>query len=257
MTATGNDSDEPKSGARQRAQAESSIDHTETAVPSRAARNAGLFLILTALVTLVAVAGRVAADADRDTVQETLAAIADSRFPYALSGAGRLASGITLTVTALYLYRTWIIRERRVTPIVPGILALSGVFTTISGLTAILLTATLPGSGEAASSIHEFMDGFHWLTGVAGFSIVGLALVVVSPWQYRFGGILRTLAPVSAVVGAVMQLIWVQDFTALHRVSGMVFFVWLIAIGLLLISGRAERQVRSWMSGGNARFAGK
>ena len=220
-------------------------------------RSAGLFLILTALVTLVAVAGRVAADADRETLQETLAAIADNRFFYGLSGAGRLASGVTLVVAALFLYRTWIVRERHVTPIIPGLFTLSGVLTTISGLTAILLSATLPASGEAADSIHETMDGLHWLTGVAGFSTVGLALIVVSPWQYRIGGLLRSLAPVSAVLGAVMQLIWIQDFTALHRVSGMVFFAWLIVIGLMLVSGRAERQVRSWISGGDARPAGR
>ncbi len=257
MTLSSNDSAEPKSGARGRAQSESSVDRTRAAPPGKAARNAGLFLIVTALVTLVAVAGRVAADADRDTVQETLAAIADSRLPYALSGAGRLASGITLTVAALYLYRTWIIRERLVTPIIPGILALSGLLTTVSGLTAILLSAAVPASGEAASPIHEMMDGLHWLAGVAGFSTVGLALIVVSPYQYRIGGMLRAIAPVSAVLGAVMQLIWLQDFTALHRVSGMIFFAWLIVIGLMLISGRAERQVRSWISSSGVRFTGE
>ena len=221
------------------------------------ARNAGLFLVLTALVTLVAVAGRVAADADRETLQETLAAIADNRLFYGLSGAGRLASGVTLVVAALYLYRTWIVRERRVTPIVPGLFALSGTLTTVSGLTAILLSATLPASGEAANSIHESMDGLHWLTGVAGFSAAGLALIVLSPYQYRIGGFLRAIAPASALLGAVMQLIWIQDFSALHRVSGMVFFAWLVVIGLMLVSGRAERQVRSWISGGDAGSAGR
>ena len=256
MTVTGNDTDEPIGGAGHRAQAESFGEMTETAVPSRTARNAGLFLIFTALVTLIAVAGRVAADADRDTVQETLAAIADSRFPYAISGAGRLASGITLTVAALYLYRTWIIRQRLVTPIVPGILALSGLLTTISGLLAIVLAIALPGGEESADGFYEVISGARWLTGVAGFSAVGLALIVASPYQHRIGGMLRAIAPVSAVLGAVMQLIWIQDFTALHRLSGMVFFVWLIAIGLMLMSGRAERQFRSWISDGDARFAG-
>ena len=254
MTLTGNDSDEPESSDGRRAHAASSVDGSEMTAPSKAARIAGLFLIFTALVTLVAVAGRVVADADRDTVQETLAAIADSRLPYALSGAGRLASGVTLAVAALYLYRTWIIRERSVTSIVPGIIALSGLLTTASGLIAIPLSASLPETGEAASSLHEMMDGLHWLTGVAGFSAAGLALIVVSPYQYRAGGMLRAVAPVSVVVGTVMQLIWIQDFSALHRVSGMAFFAWLIVIGLMLMSGRAEGQVRSWISGGDARL---
>ena len=146
------------------------------------------------MVTLVAVAGRVAADADRETLQETLAAIADNRFFYGLSGAGRLVSGVTLAVGAWYLSRTWIIRERHATPIVPALFGVSGLLTTISGLSAVLLAATLPGSGEATTSLHESMDGLHWLAGVAGFSAAGLALIVASPYQFKVGGKLRFIA---------------------------------------------------------------
>ena len=45
--------------------------------PDSAARTAGFALIAAALMTAVAVAGRVAADADQPAIEESLAAIAD------------------------------------------------------------------------------------------------------------------------------------------------------------------------------------
>ena len=213
--------------------------------PDRSARTAGQLLILTAIVTLIAVVGRVAADADRETLQEAFAAIADSRLLYGLGGAGRLASGITLALGAWYLARTWIIRERHATPIVPALFAISGVLTAISGLTAVLLAATLPGSGEAAASLHETMAGVRWFTGAAGFAAAGLALLVASPYQFRVGGKLRMIAPMSAVLGAAMQFIWLDAATGLHRASGVAFFVWLVLVGILLVTGQVEQRYRA------------
>ena len=214
--------------------------------PDSAARAAGLLLILTALTTLVAVFGRVTADADRETVQETLAAIADSRFPYALSGAGRLASGVTLAVAAWYLSRTWIIRERLATPIVPALFGISGLVTVVSGLLAIVLAIALPGGGEAAASVHESIASARWLTGVAGFSAAGLALMLASVYQYRVGGRLRIIAPISAVLGGSMQLIWIPGLIVFHQLTGTLFFVWLIVIGAMLVTGRVEQHYRAY-----------
>ena len=97
-------------------------DHS-TIVPNHpgdpAIRNAGLLLIATAVVTLVSVVGRVMADADQPTLVESLAAISKSRFAYGLGGAARFMSGVTLLVGAWLLLVTWIIRQRRATPLVP------------------------------------------------------------------------------------------------------------------------------------------
>ena len=71
---------------------ESQQDRSNT-IPQQAgdsdARNAGLLLIATALVTLLAVVARVMADADQATLVESLAAIAESRISYGLSGVAR------------------------------------------------------------------------------------------------------------------------------------------------------------------------
>ena len=75
--------------------------HTPDTHPSErgrdhAARMAGGLLILTALATLIAVIGRVAADADQPTLAESLTAISLNSELYGLGGAARFLSGITL-----------------------------------------------------------------------------------------------------------------------------------------------------------------
>ena len=111
----------------------------------RSARTAGILLILTAAATVAAVAGRVAAEADQPTLSESMAAIALDRWLYLAGGAARLVSGITLIAAAWLLLRTWIIRERLGTPLVPALFAASGLFTAASGLCAVGLAASVPG----------------------------------------------------------------------------------------------------------------
>ena len=110
-----------------------------------AARNAGLLLIATALATIIAVVGRVIADADQPTLKETLSAISASRAFYGVGGAARFLSGLTLIAAAWFLLATWIIRQRRATPLVPALFGISGVFTALSGACAVAL---VPRQGE-------------------------------------------------------------------------------------------------------------
>lgn len=209
------------------------------------ARQAGMFLILTAIVTVLMVIARVMADADQPTLAESLAAISESRWYYGISGAMRLISGITLAVAAWFLLRTWIIRERWATPIVPGLFGVSAVFTAVSGVCAIgLVVSTLTASSPAAGTPDAITEGIaftRWLTGKVGFSLGGLALLVAARYQWKVGGALRYIAPLSVIIGLAMQLIWVDALTIIHRVSGVAFVVWLLAIGFMLMTGRVER----------------
>ena len=201
-----------------------------------------MLLVLTAVLTAVAVVGRVAADADHETLVESMAAIAESRVLYGAGGTGRLLSGVTLVVGAWLLWRTWIIRERLGTPLVPWLFAASGLFTTVSGACAVALA--LSASPEVGTAI-ETTAALRWVTGKVGFSAAGLALVVAARYQWMVGGTLRRIAPVSAVAGVGMQLIWVDGATAFHQVTGTVFFLWLVVIGMMLATGRVERHFSS------------
>ena len=209
-------------------------------LPDGAARKAGVLLILTAILTGVAVVGRVAADADQPTLAESIAAIAESSLLYGAGGAGRFLSGVTLAVGAWFLWRTWIIQERLGTPFVPGLFALSGILTALSGAFAVALALAASAPAEVNTAI-ETMSDIRWVTGKLGFAAAGLALIAAARYQWMVGGTLKCIAPVSALLGIGMQLIWIDAATAVHRLTGPAFFLWMIVIGLMLVTGRVER----------------
>ena len=204
-----------------------------------------MFLLLTAAATAVMVFARVAADADQGTLLESLRAVDENRVLFGVSGAARLISGITLFVAAWLLLKTWIIRDRWASPLVPYLFALSGVCTVLSGACAIAIAA-YPASGFGIADGNladgvEVLSGLRWITGKVGFVAAGLAVIVAARYQWQVGGTLRWIAPGSLVIGVAMQFIWVDAATILHPVIGTAFFLWLVAVGMMLSTGRVER----------------
>ena len=217
---------------------------SDAAAGAAAARKAGALLILTAVASLVAVGARVSADADQPTLAESLAAISESSGLYGIGGAARLVSGITLIIGAWLLSKTWPIRERPGKPIVPALLAVSGIFTAVSGVCAIALalSASVPADPGAIDASTETMAYLRWLTGKIGFAVAGLALVIAARRQWKAGGALRYVSLASAIIGIAMQFIWFDAATIVHPVSGAAFFAWLVAVGGLLLTGRVEQR---------------
>ena len=113
-----------------------------TNAADRMARLAGILLLATAALTLVMVYARVSADADRATMLQSLQAMADNSAMFGLSGLMRLLSGFTFTAAGLLLLRTWIIRERWATPLVPYLFVFSGLLTAVSGALAIFIVTS-------------------------------------------------------------------------------------------------------------------
>ncbi len=210
-----------------------------------AASRAGLFLLLTAAATVIMVYARVAADADQSTLLESMRAIAANKTMYSLSGAARFISGITLIAGAWFLLRTWIIGEGFGTPVVPYLFVASGVFTAVSGGCALVLAASATETLGSVDSSTETVALLRWFTGKVGFAAAGLALLAAAQRQWKAGGAIRRIAPASAVIGIAMQFIWVDAATIMHRTSGVAFFVWLVVIGIMLVSGRVERHFSS------------
>ena len=207
------------------------------------ARKAGALLLLTAAATVVSVVARISADADQETLTESLAAIAESRCFYGVGGAARLVSGVTLLAAAWFLLRTWIVRERLATPLVPALLGLSGVVTALSGVCAVVLAASAPEApGAVISGSTETIHYLRWLTGKIGFTAAGLGLIVAVRYQWKASGGLRLISPASAATGIAMLFIWVDAATVVHPISGAAFFVWLEVVGLMLVTGRVERR---------------
>ena len=188
---------------------------------------------------------RVAADADQSTLLESMRAIAANKAMYSLSGAARLISGITLIAGAWFLLRTWIIREGFGTPVVPYLFVVSGAFTAVSGGCALALAASATETLGSVDSSTETVALLRWFTGKVGFAASGLALLAAAQRQWKAGSEIRRIAPASALIGIAMQLIWVDAATIMHRISGVAFFVWLVVIGVMLVSGRVERHFSS------------
>ena len=208
---------------------------------------AGIFLLLTAAATIVMVFARIAADADHPSLAKSMVAIANNRAMYGLSGAARILSGVTLMAAAWYLLQTWIIRERMATQIVPALFVVSGIITAVSGSLAIALAVSVPDAPDpgvfvTADSSTETIDLLRWLTGKIGFTLMGLALLVAAPYQWKAGGLLRYISVVTAAIGIAMLFIWLDAATVMHRISGIGIFIWLVVIGIMLLTGRIERQ---------------
>ena len=208
-----------------------------------AARWAGILLAIAAIATVIAVAGRVSADADQPTLMESLTAISENVFAYGIGGFARLLSGAALVWGASLLLKTWIIQERYSTSLTPALFIISGIFTALSGLCAVVLAATAPDmvAFGAPSPSTEVIASFRWMAGKAGFTMAGLALIAESRYQWKVGGTLKFIAPVSALLGAAMQLIWLESAIAVHQITGVLFVVWLLLIGGMLFTGRVER----------------
>ena len=232
-------------------------------------RAAGIFLLLTALATAISVPARLAADADATPhadalaqrlgldaaeiaeleVSEKLAAIGSASVAYGTGGAARLVGGLTLLAAGIALRRALSAYHPSAMTAVAVLLAASGVASAISGAAALALVQMAPEpqpthvylypSGEMAGIAAESaLFTVRWLTGTVGFTLAGLALVALAPVQWSMGGALRVAAVVVGILGAGMLFIWVDAATIVHRITGIVFLIWLILAGVWLIVPR-------------------
>ena len=214
-----------------------------------ASRRAGALLGLTAAATVVAVVGRISAGADQPALVDSLAAIARAAWLYGAGGAGRLASGLTLIAAAWYLSRIPAGIRVPATPLVAGLFSTSGACTAVSGAYAVLMAVVVrdiadPGALAAAAASLEVTARLRPLFGALGFALAGWALIVMAWPQWRLGGAWKRLAPSSAVLGGAMQLVWIDAATVVHRVTGIVFTLWLVVAGGLLWRARVESRGR-------------
>ena len=205
-------------------------------------RTAGIFLLLTALATAISVPARLAADADLPTLNESLAAIGSAKIAYGTGGAARLIGGVTLVSAAVPLWRAMGAYYPAGMATAAVFLAASGMASLVSGASAVALAATAPADVMPSDLIvlpaEETAFAIRWVAGTMGFTLAGLGLVALAPVQWRMGGILRVSAVAEAVLGLAMLFIWLDAATVVHRITGIVFLVWLIVVGLWLVVPR-------------------
>ena len=193
--------------------------------PRLAARRAGAALVLTALAAALGVAARMAAG--DGGAQSPMSAV---------WGAGTLASGVGLFMSARLVSGTRLAWDGAGSPLSPALFGASGVFTAVSGVCALALYAAIAPEGAGAT-----VEYGRRLSGVVGFATAGLALLVAARHQWRAGGADMTLAALaSAAVGLLMQAIWFETAQTAHRIGGLAFLAWLVAAGIALWRGWAN-----------------
>ena len=192
--------------------------------PRLIARRAGAALVLTALATALGVTARLAAG---DEVESPLTAV---------WGAGTLASGVGLFMAARLISGTRLAWDGNGSPLSPALFGASGIFTAVSGICALALYAAI--APEAATDAVAYGRR---LSGVVGFATAGLALLAAARHQWKTGGNAMTLAALAtAAVGLLMQAIWFETAQIAHRIGGLAFLIWLVAIGIALWRGWAN-----------------
>ncbi len=77
---------------------------------------------------------------------------------------------------------------------------------------------------------------YRGLAGNIGNSLIGLALILLGPTQWRSGGMMKPLALLGTIIGVAMILVWWDAATMLHRASGAGFIIWLVVTALVLIT---------------------
>ena len=213
-----------------------------------AARATGLFLLLAALATAISVPTRLLADADQPTLTESLLAIIANRGYYAIGGAARFGSGIALLGAAWFLWRGLADAHRPAVGMAAAFLGVSGLITAVSGACAVGIAAAVPASvaptaapvvGDGLPNLQPLADA-RWITGKVGFTLAGMGLIALGPAQWRTGGWLKASAVAGVSIGVAMLFIWIDAATVMHRISGIVFLIWLIVSGFWLVAGRLK-----------------
>ena len=229
-------------------------------------RRAGALLLLTALATALSVVARLSANADATpftdavaqahnldaatisamAVSEKLDAIGAAATAYGAGGAARLIGGLTLLAAAWLLWRVLGAYHRPALGAAALLLAASGIASAVSGAGAIALAALAPepqsisrlaAAGGLDHGTGDALLTLRWFAGALGFALAGLGLVALSPAQWRMGGIRRITAIVGTALGLAMLFIWIDAATAVHRITGVGFLLWLIISGLWLLRG--------------------
>ena len=213
-------------------------------------RKAGILLLLTAAASAAMAMLRVVGDTDQATLIESLRAIAEEQLAYGGGGAARFASGVTLLAATLSLTRIGVTVGGLNVSFLLYLFAASGIITAVSGACAVLLMGyQLPEGAVGVPAWVEATATLRSTTGKAGFAAAGVALIACAVYQWRAGRNLRKAAVASAVIGLAMQFIWIDAATIMHRITGPAFFLWLIVVGTMLMTGRVERYLMGNMAG--------
>ena len=216
-------------------------------------RNAGIFLLLTALATAISVPARLAADADATPLTdilaqfqsygeaeiaqfeatEKLAAIGSASFAYGLGGAARLVGGIALLAAAIPIWRAMRAHHPVAMTAAALFLGTSGVASAVSGAAAVALAITAPEPQASTTLTAGWASSSDVANALKSMATATAAEETVLYFRWLTGTIgftlaglaLVALAPVQWRMGGIMRATAVID-----AVLGIaMLFIWVDA----------------------------
>ncbi len=193
---------------------------------------AGILLLLASIAAAFMVWTRLQADFDHATFQEMVTAIDQNTLWYSWHGTSRVVFGALLIGFATIITTTitpphgWQLRGSA------WLLSIGGAAMIASGVLVIFISAVY----RAEVYDVESLDQYRAVVGSIGNTLVGLSIVLMTPIQWRLGGLMKLSAVLAPIVGVSMVLVW-WDSSTIHRLSGAGFFIWMIITAVSLMFG--------------------
>ena len=210
-------------------------------------RVAAVLIILYAIALVLTVVTRVGSGADQETALESLTMIAANAELYMASKIANLISAFVLVVLAAVSYRIFQRYDRTLALVGAVTLLSAGLLWTFSSVAGLALAqeygGPLPSQAPLvrAGSIlgtYNAVEPLRALAGQAGFTFAALALLALGSLIAWSGTLPRWLGWLGIVAGVLMFFIWNPEATALHRIGGGAYLLWLLLLaGWLLFRG--------------------
>jgi Domain of unknown function (DUF4386) len=230
-----------------------SAEHGEkTAALSQRAleRITGVLLVAYMAAVIVAVAARVASNADQEPFRASLQLIAANQSLYLTSLVSNLISNFILIALSGGLYLTFGPRQRYLTLLGTFMFLGAGLIWMVSNISGLSLAQlALEFTTASGSQADMFMSSAQAVeltrefAGKTAFTLAALGLLA-------FGGLIswsqavpRWLGWLAVVVGVLTLFIWYDAAAALHRIGGTGYLLWLLFTGVwLLLRGTLKVQ---------------
>ena len=84
----------------------------------------------------------------------------------------------------------------------------------------------------------EFIYHYRGLAGNIANSLIGLAILSMAPTQWKFGGLMKTIAVLGIILGPTMLLVWWDAATISHRITGAELLIWILLTATALFIGK-------------------
>ena len=200
----------------------------------------GILILLATIAAMAMVWTRLQADIDQPTFEEMLVAIDENLVWYHWHGSmrvifgGLLIAAASLIRPAMASAQGWQLRVSAV------LLNLGGIAMVVSGVLVLFVGSVY---WTDIYDVEQF-DGYRSLAGSIGNTAIGLAIILMTPIQWRLGGMMKFLGIFAPLVGLGMVIVW-WDASGVHQVSGVLFLLWMLGTSISLIFGWFGHQERN------------